>query len=330
MYKRAVLDLEETQVMDELLAIMQRFEGWGLRANVLEMTAAIHTLQSFVVQHMLARIEPSLWSDWYITAGKGERSRANIRMEHILEPATPVSPTAPSARPRITADEPRKKPAPVKAGMSPPQHRTGRKPRGDVLVGCGLRAKRPTVILRFSEAVAETLGLGPGPVCECNVEQVGKTLLVRPGRGLHARKPATARQFLLRLATAERWGSLGLHPSEVCAWHFDSENRLVIQAPAWLPTAVAKAPVPVSRPQVRSEKEKDAPPASCKKMAGTNPTIKCAACQKATATVECSRCPTLLCDACWDPHVRVHWHAKAGDKAITAARDARHAMRKDA
>ena len=117
MYKRAVLDLEETQVMDELLAIMQRFEGWGLRANVLEMTAAIHTLQSFVVQHMLARIEPSLWSDWYITAGKGERSRANIRMEHILEPATPVSPTAPSARPRITADEPRKKPAPVKAGM---------------------------------------------------------------------------------------------------------------------------------------------------------------------------------------------------------------------
>jgi len=69
---------------------------------------------------------------------------------------------------------------------------------------------------------------------------------------------------------------------------------------------------------------------SCKKMAGTNPTIKCAACKKATATVECSRCPTLLCDACWEDHVRTHWHSNHKGRAATAARDARQAMRSSA
>jgi hypothetical protein len=104
----------------------------------------------------------------------------------------------------------------------------------------------------------------------------------------------------------------------VCAWHFDLEDRLVIQAPAWLPAAAAKAPVVASRPQVRSKsnnsKAKAEPSVSCKKMAGTNPTIKCAACGK-PATVECSRCPTLLCDDCWDPHVRKHWHTAVTTRA---------------
>ena len=63
-----------------------------------------------------------------------------------------------------------------------------------------------------------------------------------------------------------------------------------------------------------AQKPKADPPVSCKKMRGTNPAIKCAACQKATATVECSRCPTLLCDGCWETHVRVHWHTAVTSK----------------
>jgi hypothetical protein len=260
------------------------------------------------------------------------RSRANIRMEDVVDPPTPTALAAPSAKSRITLEPPAKKPSrakPAPLTKDKASVRKGRPPRGDVLVGCGFRAKRPTVILRFSEAVAERLGLGPGPTCECGVEQVGKTLVVRPGRGLIARKPAIARQFLLRLATAERWGPLGLHPSDVCDWHFDSEDRLVIQAPTWL----KQIAVSVLPPQMRSKKKNGGtqdPSMSCKKMAGTNPAVKCHACKKAPATVECNRCPTLLCDGCWADHVRVHWHAKAGAKATAAARDAHHAMRGEA
>ena len=38
---------------------------WGLRANSAEFYGAIHTLQSFIVQHMLQRQEPEYWASWY-------------------------------------------------------------------------------------------------------------------------------------------------------------------------------------------------------------------------------------------------------------------------
>lgn len=234
------------------------------------------------------------------------------------------------SKPRITVGE--RKPVPPMDSKAP--KRTGRQARGDVLVGCGWRAKRPAVLLRLSETVSERLGLGPGPACDCKVEQVGKTLIVQPGRGLRAWRQPGGRQYLVGLATAHRWGLLGPHRSEVCAWHFDLENRLVIQVPAWLPAAGSKAPVVVSPPQVRSKKNnskpKDGPPVTCKKMAGTNPMIKCAMCQKEPATVECSLCPTLVGDKCWGDHVRMHWHSAHRGKAGTAAHDARQAMRTEA
>lgn len=59
------LDPEEREMMDLLLAFTRGLEGWGLRANQAEMTAAVHVLQGFVVHHMLQRIAPQAWSGWY-------------------------------------------------------------------------------------------------------------------------------------------------------------------------------------------------------------------------------------------------------------------------
>jgi hypothetical protein len=59
------LDPEERETMDLLLAFMRQLDDWGLRVNQGEMTAAIHVLQSFVVQHMLERIAPQAWASWY-------------------------------------------------------------------------------------------------------------------------------------------------------------------------------------------------------------------------------------------------------------------------
>ena len=232
-------------------------------------------------------------------------------MEHILEPATPVSPTAPSARPRITADEPAQKLAHVKRETQFPVNF-----RSDVSMSCCRSSNKLRVGIHISAAVASRLGLKKGGFAELGFPASGVMTIKSARDGVSVLSYGGDRLTIQILA-----GPFGIgekHRSEV-VHHFGLKDELIITLPAWWPKGTPPA-----------QKPKDGTPASCKKMAGTNPTIKCAACQKATATVECSRCPTLLCDACWDPHVRVHWHAKAGDKAITAARDARHAMRKDA
>jgi hypothetical protein len=59
------LEIEEQQVMDALAMIVQKVQLWGLRANLSEMTTAVHVLQGFVIQHMLHRVDPEQWSDWF-------------------------------------------------------------------------------------------------------------------------------------------------------------------------------------------------------------------------------------------------------------------------
>jgi len=51
--------------MDALAMIVQKVQLWGLRANLSEMTTAVHVLQGFVIQHMLHRVDPEQWSDWF-------------------------------------------------------------------------------------------------------------------------------------------------------------------------------------------------------------------------------------------------------------------------
>jgi len=61
-----VLDAEEREAMDHLLAFMGIVVNrWKLRANHGELAPAIHVLQGFVTQHMLARQSPEHWGDWW-------------------------------------------------------------------------------------------------------------------------------------------------------------------------------------------------------------------------------------------------------------------------
>ena len=51
--------------MDAIGDAMGRIHDLGLRANGGELAAAVHVLQGFVVQHMLQRVEPDKWGNWF-------------------------------------------------------------------------------------------------------------------------------------------------------------------------------------------------------------------------------------------------------------------------
>jgi len=59
------LDEVEKEAMNELLRAYNKILGWGLEHNREELTGAVHVIQSFIVQHMLHRLSPDAWSDWY-------------------------------------------------------------------------------------------------------------------------------------------------------------------------------------------------------------------------------------------------------------------------
>lgn len=61
----ASLNEEETAAMNDLLGCYQRIGAWGLVANTEELAHAVHTIQHFIIQHMLGRINPDEWSKWY-------------------------------------------------------------------------------------------------------------------------------------------------------------------------------------------------------------------------------------------------------------------------
>lgn len=61
-----VMNEDEQEAMDHLAAFMKiLLERWSLRSNQSEMATAIHTLQGFIVQHMLHRLMPGEWNAWY-------------------------------------------------------------------------------------------------------------------------------------------------------------------------------------------------------------------------------------------------------------------------
>ncbi len=61
----AEFDAEENDANDHLMIFMEILRGWGLNCNESEMTHAIHTLQMFVIKHMLQRLGAKDFSDWY-------------------------------------------------------------------------------------------------------------------------------------------------------------------------------------------------------------------------------------------------------------------------
>lgn len=51
--------------MEALLGVMTTItRDWEMTANPGELTAAVHVIQGFIVQHMLHRLAPDAWSSW--------------------------------------------------------------------------------------------------------------------------------------------------------------------------------------------------------------------------------------------------------------------------
>lgn len=64
----AALNEQEQAVMDHILAAMQGIYDLGLKpdTNSSELASAVHVLQAFVIQHMLQRVAPGHWGEWYV------------------------------------------------------------------------------------------------------------------------------------------------------------------------------------------------------------------------------------------------------------------------
>ena len=59
------LNAEERVAMEDLLSALSIIQSWKLKSNQTELAAAIHVIQSFIIQHMLGRLAPEAWSNWY-------------------------------------------------------------------------------------------------------------------------------------------------------------------------------------------------------------------------------------------------------------------------
>lgn len=57
---------DEEKAMNHLLEYMKILKSWGgWETNNTDRTLALNILQSFIIQHMLARLNPDQWSNWY-------------------------------------------------------------------------------------------------------------------------------------------------------------------------------------------------------------------------------------------------------------------------
>lgn len=68
------LEGDESEAMEAVNRAAGIIFGWRPRGNQTELSTAVHTLQGFIVQHMLARLNPDDWTPWYETQQPEEES----------------------------------------------------------------------------------------------------------------------------------------------------------------------------------------------------------------------------------------------------------------
>jgi predicted nuclease with TOPRIM domain len=57
---------DEQEAMDGLMTAFNIIGNrWKLRSNQHELTSAVHVIQGFIQQHMLHRVAPKKWGDWW-------------------------------------------------------------------------------------------------------------------------------------------------------------------------------------------------------------------------------------------------------------------------
>jgi len=207
-----------------------------------------------------------------------------------------------TAPPRITLEPLAKKPPRAKPALPPPQKST------DVTISCRSSCGHLEIAVNLAAGVAKRLGLKPRDKAKLDLH--GGKLRVRAskdGRAVYSVGKESTRLFFTTVA--QGLDVTDKHPAEACRFQYGLEDELLIDPPTWLKPKTAMP-----------QKPKADPPATCTKLRGTNPTIKCAACRKAPATMQCNLCPTLICNDCWEPHVKHHWQS-----AVTSRAPAGHA-----
>ena len=241
-----------------------------------------------------------------------ERLEEDPRVDHRFAVTAPLARTA-TAKPRVALEPPAKEPPQVKPVLSPVEK------VGKVTISCRIDCGRLAIAIALPAGIAKRLNLKPHGKATADLH--GGKVRVRASKEGSAvylvgqEREGSGRVFFHVLAST--FGIREKHRAESCIFHYDLADALLIEPPAWL------------KPTAAPQKAKADPPASCTKLADKNPLLRCIGCGK-VAMVECNLCHKLVCNACWDPHVRTHWHTNAKGKATSAARDARQAMRSGA
>ena len=76
------LNDDEQMIMQRVLDVHAQVLKWGLIANKDELYSAIHTIQSFIIHHMLQRLNPDYWSHWYQEIGMRTGLEETVREKH--------------------------------------------------------------------------------------------------------------------------------------------------------------------------------------------------------------------------------------------------------
>jgi hypothetical protein len=60
-----IYNREEQEIADHIIAAYKGILDLGLKQNVAELEQGVHVMQMFVTQHMLQRMAPEQWGNWY-------------------------------------------------------------------------------------------------------------------------------------------------------------------------------------------------------------------------------------------------------------------------
>lgn len=63
---------EELAALAHIDAAVEQILKWKPRANSTELIHGVHTVQQFVIQHMLQRLGGPSWGHWYDENGPGD------------------------------------------------------------------------------------------------------------------------------------------------------------------------------------------------------------------------------------------------------------------
>jgi hypothetical protein len=228
----------------------------------------------------------------------------------ILKKARPTEVKSPARRSREIAPQPAVPAAKVDAAKfrADGKRRGGGREGPEVAASASMSGTTGLVVrLILSATVGARLGLKPKGRAGITMTGSGKIRVYSSNAGVTVgRQGATAR---LRLELpAARCGVTGKHRSEALIHHFDEQDHLIVILPTWWKTPVPDASLtPAVSTRKASSASSTAPPPVSASPTGADSKVRCQACKRHPATLQCNLCGKPSCDDCWGDHVKSHW-----------------------